>query len=104
MGGADSLFKNFFLSIYISGISVTVYNLLHARAGSRAGKFHTKSILLCASAFHSLSHLKITMSKLYVGNLPEEVKEKDIRELFNAFGEVEEVAVFRGFAFVVRFV
>lgn len=43
------------------------------------------------------------MSKLYVGNLPDVVKEKDIRELFSSFGDVEEVAVFRGYAFVVRF-
>lgn len=43
-----------------------------------------------------------TMStKLYVGNLPDSAKEKDIRELFQSFGEVEEVAILRGYAFVV---
>lgn len=41
-------------------------------------------------------------TKLYVGNLPEGAKEKDLRELFQAFGEVEEVAALRGYGFVVR--
>lgn len=43
------------------------------------------------------------MTKLYVGNLSEEVTEKDLRELFGSFGDVNEVAVFKdkGFAFVV---
>ena len=40
-------------------------------------------------------------TKLYVGNLPESVKEKDLRELFSSFGEVEEIAVFKGYGFVV---
>ena len=43
------------------------------------------------------------MSKLYVGNLPESTKEKDLRDLFEAFGIVEEVAILRGYGFVVRF-
>lgn len=41
------------------------------------------------------------MSKLYVGNLSDSANEKDLRELFQAFGEVEEVAVLRGYGFVV---
>lgn len=41
------------------------------------------------------------MSKLYVGNIPDGAKEKDIQELFQAFGEVEEVALLRGYGFVV---
>lgn len=41
------------------------------------------------------------MSKLYVGNVPELAKEKDLRELFEAFGDVEEVAMLRGYGFVV---
>lgn len=45
-------------------------------------------------------------SKLYVGNLPPDTKEKELRDLFGSFGDVEEVAVFNkedgpGFAFVV---
>lgn len=40
-------------------------------------------------------------TKLYVGNLPDSTKDKDLRELFQAFGEVEEVAVLRGYGFVV---
>lgn len=43
----------------------------------------------------------LTMSKLYVGNVPEGAKEKDLRELFEAFGDVEEVAMLRGYGFVV---
>lgn len=41
------------------------------------------------------------MSKLYVGNVPEGAKEKELRELFEAFGSVEEVAMLRGYGFVV---
>ena len=41
------------------------------------------------------------MAKLYVGNLPDCAKEKDLRELFESFGTVEEVAVMRGYAFIV---
>lgn len=41
------------------------------------------------------------MSKLYVGNVPEGAKEKELQELFAAFGEVEEVALLRGYGFVV---
>ena len=40
-------------------------------------------------------------TKLYVGNLPDSVKEKDLRELFSSFGEVDEIAVFKGYGFVV---
>lgn len=40
-------------------------------------------------------------TKLYVGNLPEMAKEKDLRDLFQSFGEVSEVAVLRGYGFVV---
>lgn len=44
--------------------------------------------------------------KLYVGNLPPGCKEKELRELFGSFGDLEEVAVFSkedgpGYAFVV---
>ena len=42
------------------------------------------------------------MSKLYVGNVPERAQEKDLKELFEAFGSVEEVALLRGYGFVVR--
>ena len=44
------------------------------------------------------------MSKLYVGNIPEGAKEKELKELFEAFGSVEEVALLRGYGFVVSFV
>ena len=40
-------------------------------------------------------------TKLYVGNLSDSATEKNIRELFEAFGQVDEVAVLRGFGFVV---
>ena len=43
----------------------------------------------------------MSSTKLYIGNLPDGTKEKDVRELFQAFGEVDEVAVMRGYAFVV---
>lgn len=36
-----------------------------------------------------------------MGNIPDGAKEKDIQELFQAFGEVEEVALLRGYGFVV---
>ena len=39
--------------------------------------------------------------KLYVGNLPESAREKDLRDLFQAFGELEEVALLRGYGFIV---
>lgn len=39
--------------------------------------------------------------KLYVGNVPERAQEKDLKELFEAFGTVEEVAMLRGYGFVV---
>ena len=46
--------------------------------------------------------------KLYIGNLPFSASEDDLRDAFEAFGEVEDVAVVmdretgrpRGFAFV----
>lgn len=40
-------------------------------------------------------------TKLYVGNLPDMAKEKALRDLFQAFGDVTEVAVLRGYGFVV---
>lgn len=40
-------------------------------------------------------------TKLYVGNLPDSAKEKDLRDLFQSFGDVSEVAVLRGYGFVV---
>lgn len=39
-------------------------------------------------------------TKLYVGNLPEMVKEKGLRDLFQSFGEVSEVAVLGGYGFI----
>ena len=48
----------------------------------------------------SLSSNKMA-TKLYVGNLPDEAKEKDLRDLFQAFGDVSEVAILRGYGFVV---
>ena len=41
------------------------------------------------------------MTKLYVGNLSDETSEKEVKEVFQAFGELEEVAVLRGYGFVV---
>lgn len=41
------------------------------------------------------------MTKLYVGNLSDETTEKEVKEVFQAFGELEEVAVLRGYGFVV---
>ena len=43
----------------------------------------------------------MSSTKLYVGNLPDSTKEKDLQELFQSFGEVEEVASLRGYGFVV---
>ena len=40
-------------------------------------------------------------TKLYVGNLSETVKEKALRDVFQAFGDVSEVAILRGYGFVV---
>lgn len=40
-------------------------------------------------------------TKLYVGNLPEMVKDKELRDLFQSFGDVSEVAVLGGYGFVV---
>lgn len=40
-------------------------------------------------------------TKLYVGNLSDSATEKNIQELFETFGQVDEVAVLRGFGFVV---
>ena len=36
-----------------------------------------------------------------MGNVPEGAKEKELQELFAAFGELEEVALMRGYGFVV---
>ena len=41
-------------------------------------------------------------TKLYVGNVPDVAKEKDLRDLFQSFGDVSEVAVLRGYGFVVN--
>ena len=52
----------------------------------------------------NLTRNQIKMAtKLYVGNLAETASEKGIRELFESFGQVNEVAVLRGFGFVVSF-
>lgn len=40
-------------------------------------------------------------TKLYVGNVTDEMKEKDLKQVFQAFGDLSEVAVLRGYAFVV---
>uniref|UniRef100_A0A1X7TPS7 RRM domain-containing protein n=1 Tax=Amphimedon queenslandica TaxID=400682 RepID=A0A1X7TPS7_AMPQE len=40
------------------------------------------------------------VTKLYVGNLSETVTSKHLKELFGNFGQVDEVAVLRGFGFV----
>ena len=40
-------------------------------------------------------------TKLYVGNVPDGAKDKDLRDLFMAFGEVDEVACLSGYGFVV---
>ena len=42
-------------------------------------------------------------TKLYVGNLAESTTEKSLRELFDAFGSVSEVAVLQGYGFVVSY-
>lgn len=42
-----------------------------------------------------------SVTKLYVGNLSESVTSKHLKELFGNFGQVDEVAVLRGFGFVV---
>ena len=40
-------------------------------------------------------------TKLYVGNVTDDTKEKDLKEVFQAFGDLTEVAILRGYAFVV---
>ena len=40
-------------------------------------------------------------TKLYVGNLPDSAREKDLRDLFQSFGDVSEVAVLGGYGFIV---
>ncbi len=40
-------------------------------------------------------------TKLYVGNLPEDTKEKELKDIFQSFGDVTDVAVLRGYGFVV---
>lgn len=48
------------------------------------------------------SFSNVSMStKLYVGNLPDVTKEKALKDLFQSFGEVSEVAILRGYGFVV---
>jgi len=42
-------------------------------------------------------------TKLYVGNIAHGTTGKELREVFEAFGEIEEVAVKDGFAFVVGY-
>jgi len=62
------------------------------------------SVIKIISQFNQLaehrSNLLAMSTKLYVGNLPDSAKDKDLRELFQAFGEVDEVAVLRGYGFV----
>ena len=40
-------------------------------------------------------------TRLYVGHLSETATERTLQELFEAYGEVDEVSVLRGFGFVV---
>ena len=40
-------------------------------------------------------------TKLYVGNLPDNAREQSLRDIFQAFGDVSEVAILRGYGFVV---
>lgn len=47
------------------------------------------------------AHKMANVTKLYVGNLSETVTSKHLKELFGNFGQVDEVAVLRGFGFVV---
>lgn len=65
----------------------------------------TISVIKIIPQFNQLaehrSNLLAMSTKLYVGNLPDSAKDKDLRELFQAFGEVDEVAVLRGYGFVV---
>ena len=35
-----------------------------------------------------------------MGNVPEGAKEEEIKEMFEAFGSVEEVALLRGYGFL----
>ena len=40
-------------------------------------------------------------TKLYVGNISDSTSERAIRELFENFGQVDEVAILKGYGFVV---
>ena len=40
-------------------------------------------------------------TKLYVGNISDSTSERALRELFENFGQLEEVAILKGYGFVV---
>lgn len=42
------------------------------------------------------------MSRLYVGNLPNDVREDDLRRVFGEKAQIRDVTMRNGFAFVVR--
>jgi RNA recognition motif-containing protein len=42
------------------------------------------------------------MSRLYVGNLPQDAREDDLRRLFSDKAQVRELTMKNGFAFIVR--
>ena len=42
------------------------------------------------------------MSRLYVGSLSYDCREKDLDRLFSEFGELRDVVVKNGYGFVVR--
>lgn len=42
------------------------------------------------------------MARLYVGNLPNDVREDDLRRMFSEKAQIRDMTVKAGFAFIVR--
>lgn len=55
-----------------------------------------------SGTLHFFVQFVSSMSRLYVGNLPSEAREDDLRRLFSTKAEVRDVTMKNGFAFIVR--
>ena len=42
------------------------------------------------------------MSRVHIGRLPDEARERDVEHFFRGYGRIREVILKRGFGFVVR--
>src|SRR5688572_15607278 len=83
--------------------------MLLGESGSTAGATHVRFFRSCPPRVSCLFHFsRLSMTNIYVGNLSYEATEEDIRQAFEAHGEVSSVQIImdkmtgrsRGFGFV----